>query len=293
MFEYGDPLQRGPQVEGAQVPFSHREIAHVPLRILGPEKMWGGELRVVGPTPEGMEQLLKWAGQKSGGRLPGYIIDEPDGSVSYHVSRLPRRVTIPVPPEEEFLTAVQAAQETIRKQDFVCSLRIEAISDKEEFRVILGLEEGYFESRRKDLLRQIDDFTLASVKEVRDAFLQRLGNPGDWGIDLDSGNSVSALREIIDSVSMSRLHSVKEVLAELSEEFNVTPCTIYSVAPEYTYREPAVRIVAPDTKANLEKLVLLAARFHQARFSFERLHTGEAFNIEILADSDNTAAKFG
>jgi hypothetical protein len=92
---------------------------------------------------------------------------------------------------------------------------------------------------------------------------------------------------------MSKVHTREEVLTELSSEFQVTPCMIYSVAPEYIYKEPAVRIVAADSEVNLEKLVLLAPKFRQARFSLERLHTGEAFNIEILADSDNTAARFG
>lgn len=293
MFQYGNPLQRAAQIEGAKVEVSHREIAHVPLRILGPEKMWGGELRVYGPTVYGMEDLLQKAGAESGHRLPGYIIDEPDGAVSCHVSRLPRRVNLEVPPETEFLKAVQAAQKTIRGYDFNCSLKIESLSEREEFRVILGLEEGYFESRRKDLLKQINDFTLTTVQEVKDMFMQRIGNPADWDIDLDSAKSVSEIRAIIDSVSMSKLHTVDEVLRELSGEFTVTPCQICSVAPEYTYKEPAVRIVVADSEANLEKLVLLATKFRQARFSLERLHTGEAFNIEILAEGDNTAARFG
>jgi hypothetical protein len=293
MFEYGNPLQRAPHVDDAKVEVSHHEVAQVPLRILGPEKMWGGELRVFGPTVFGMEDLLKRAGQESGQRLPGYIIDEPDGSVSCHISRLPRRINLEVPPEKEFVTAVQAAQKSISAMDFNCLLQIEQLSSKEEFRVILGLEEGYFESRRKDILRQIDDFTLTTVHDVKDMFMQRIGTPTDWGIDLDSAKSVTEIRKIIDSVSMSKVHTTEEVLAELSSEFQVTPCMIYSVAPEYIYKEPAVRIVAADSEVNLEKLVLLAAKFRQARFSLERLHTGEAFNIEILADSDNTAARFG
>ena len=54
-----------------------------------------------------------------------------------------------------------------------------------------------------------------------------------------------------------------------------------------------MRIVAADSEANLEQIVLLAAKFRQARFSLERLHHGEAFNIELLAEGDNTAARFG
>jgi hypothetical protein len=180
-----------------------------------------------------------------------------------------------VHPEKEFVTAVQAAQKSISAMDFNCLLRIEQLSSKEEFRVILGLEEGYFESRRKDILRQIDDFTLTSttVHDVQDMFMQRIGTPTDWGIDLDSAKSATEIRKIIDSVSMSKVHTREEVLTELSSEFQVTPCMIYSVAPEYIYKEPAVRIVAADSEVNLEKLVLLAAKFRQARFSLERLHT--------------------
>jgi len=293
MLEYGAPLNNATQIENAKVEVSHREIAHVPLRILGPEKMWGAELRVYGPTALGLEDLLERAGKENNIRLPGYIIDDEVGPATCHISRLPRRVNLEVPPEKDFMDAVQAAQKTIRGYDFNSTLKIEQKSDREEFRVILGLEEGYFESRRKDLVKQIDDFTLTSVEEVKSMFMQRIGDPADWNINLDSAKSVSEIRAIIDSVSMSKLHTVEEVLKELSGEFIVTPCQICSVAPEYTYKEPAVRIVAADSEANLEKLVLLAAKFRQARFSLERLHTGEAYNIEILAEGDNTAAKFG
>jgi hypothetical protein len=293
MINYGNPIEGKNKIDDAKVPYAERMISEISLRILGPEVMWGADIRVPDVTVAGMEKLLQEAGRASGHRLPGYIIKEADGSVSCHISRLPRRISLEVPPTSVFVEAVKAAENTIRKNDFQCSVQIERLSDKEEFRVILGLEEGYFEARRKDILKQIDDGALTTADAVREMFQQRIGSPADWKIDLDAAQSLAEIREIIDSVSMSRLHTVEEVLAGLSEQFEVTPCTICSVAPEYTYKEPAVRIIAADNHSNLEAIVRLANAFHQARFSLERLNTGEAFNIEILADSGNAAARFG
>ncbi len=119
----------------------------MPLRILGPEKLWGAELRVYGPTALSMEDLLARAGKENNVRLPGYIIDDIVDPVTCHISRLPRRVNLEVPPERYFERAVHAAQQTIRRFDFECSLEIEHQSEGEELRVILGLEEAYLAHR--------------------------------------------------------------------------------------------------------------------------------------------------
>jgi hypothetical protein len=293
MISYGTMAAPFVPEADAILPFTCRQIAEVNVRILGPERMWGGELHTSGLTIPELQERLNNTGQRTGLRLAGYIIDEQDGALRYHMARLPRRINLAVPEIEVFQRALSEAETTIKQSGIVCIATEEKPTEGPILRVLLGLEEGYFESRRKDLLRQIDGATFSDVTQIRDTFLHRIGDPSVWGINLENASSITAAREAISSVSMSRRHTVDEVRKNLSAEFTVTPALIHSVAPDYIYIEPAVEITAPQTHRHFEAVTLLAAQFHQARFSLEHLDTMEAFNVEILEDSTNNAARFG
>jgi hypothetical protein len=292
MIEYGREIEPYLPEGDSLVPFVCREIAGVNVRILGPETLWGGEISVVSLDTSELQEILNQTGKRTGLRLAGYISQQ-EGGLNYHMARLPRRVNLEVPPLETFQQAFDAVQHTLSNDGIDYKSREEQAVLEPQLRVLLGLEEGYFESRRKDLVRQIGEMIFSNVDQVREAFELRIGDPLPWKIDFQNWTSIEDAKQNLEAVSMSKLHTFEEIRSMLPSEFEVNQCLIHSVAPDYIYVEPAVEIIAPRTQMNFETLTVLAAQFHQARFSLEHLDTMEAFNVEILEDSASNAARYG
>ena len=72
-----------------------------------------------------------------------------------------------------------------------------------------------------------------------------------------------------------------------------TPAYIYSIdqAKGYCYEEPAVIVEGPNSECFFAAVVNVGHAMHQARFSYEDLNCGAAWNVEILDYCENAAAR--
>jgi len=266
-------------------------VGNIPVQLLGPMRMWGGEIHVDGMSLVDAKALVENTGKQLGCRFPGYFYEGDDGTIIYHISRYPRKAGLEVPPLEEFRRTLKGLFDAFQAKDAKVEMREEQVEAMSTIRVVLGLKEGYFDQRKVDIERKIEDGTFSDMNEIRSAIADRLGDLTEHGIDVDAFDSPQILREALKQISLSVLHNVSEVSVLLGASGRVRPAEIYSVAPDYIYSEEAVLIEVPADRQHFEKLVRIADSMKQARFTTERLDIGSVVNVEIKAFSQGRSAK--
>ena len=279
------------EMEATTPDVSSNFVANTPVQLLGPMRAWGGEILVKDMSLDDAKALVEKTGKTLGCRFPGYFSELDDGTIVYHISRYPRRAGLEVPPLSEFRGTLQSLYDAFTSGTAQVEMREEELRPIPTLRVVLGLREGYFDQRKKDIEAKIVDGTFSDIEEVRMAISNRLGDMTEHGIDVDSFEDPQKLREALQQISLSVLHDVREASEFLGASAKVRPAEIYSVAPDYTYAEEAVLIEVPADRGHFEKLVRLADSMKQARFTTERLDTGSVVNVEIKAFTENRSAK--
>jgi hypothetical protein len=281
------------EVQNVVVRHQDIEIGGVGARLLGPVTMWGMEVTVQGISVSEFQDAILAAARGGDPRLAGYISSQSELSHTFHLSRLPRRVSLEVPAIEKFRAAGIALVSELSARGIAHTWCEEQPTMTDSIRSVIGLEEGYFEARRIDLVKTLRNSAITDLSMAQDIFLQRIGSFHEWGLHESQWNSVEDMCSALEGVSMSRRHSAGEVRELLGESFSVRESLIYSVYNLYEYSEPAVVVTGMHSYENLSQLAMAAAQLGQARVSLESTKSMKAYNLEIVQGSDHVSARFG
>jgi len=241
------------------------------VRELRPEEFWGGSVSVEGLTEEEFSQKLSEAANELNFTYSGYLVKKSEGGFEYHFSRYPRRAFGPVPPIEKHQKALEVLAEKLGVEG-----KEEKLKGEPKFRVLLGLQEGYSEYKKLNILDRINKGQISSLEEAKKAISLEIGDV--LGLDIDSFDSLDELKENLEKINLGKDHNLEEVEKELGKEFDLTQAEIYSVGPWGKYTEPAV--VIEGNKNQLQKVYALAEKFHQSRIAVEDLGVGQSYMVE-------------
>jgi hypothetical protein len=255
-------------------------------------RSWVGSITFESRHEPDVKLLIQKTSRELGLSIPGYFTNNSEGFTTFSTSRYPRRAGDAVPPVANYRRSLDALATAINPLDGLRASCEESLRDIPSLRIVLGLEEGYFEGKKKEVLAQVTNGKVSTKTELEAALTTLLGDYSSLGIDISECPDLTSAVAIVQGSNLGVRHTLAEVKAFLGEMFEVTQAQVFSVRPEYTdpYEEPAAAIEAPATKDNFEKFVLLANAFKQARFSVENLATGAVVNIEIEHFSTKPAA---
>lgn len=276
-----------------EFPVHNLDCGGVTVRQLGPVAAWGGELIVHCGTIEQLKELIKVVSAEMGVKISGFISELDDSGLVFHMSRWPRRVGVPVPPISD---SKQILDRLIANAE---CYSFEAISKEDIWgaphaRALLGLEEGYFDGRRKNIIINWDAAQDKSLERLICTLSTQIGDLQQFGIDIHAFQEASKLIECLRSATFTTRHTVEEVTRAIgSSAATLTPTYIYSIdqAKDYCYEEPAVIVEGPNSECFFAAVVKVGHAMHQARFSYEDLNCGVAWNVEILDYCENAAAR--
>jgi hypothetical protein len=241
------------------------------FRELAPEDFWGGSVSLEGISPEEFAKKIKEAAEENEFTYSGYTSGE-----EYHFSRYPRRAFGPVAPVEKHQEALKTLTEKLGTEG-----KEEVKTEEPKFRVLLGLEEGYSENKKKSIIEKIDKGELANAESAKIEIKKVLGQVVKE-INLEDkinvAGSLEEIKNILSQTNLGKNHTIEEVRSELGEGFDLKNASIYSAGSWGNYQEPAV--VIEGNQANLSKVYALAEKFKQARIAVENLKDGKSHIME-------------
>jgi len=243
------------------------------FRELRPEEFWGGFVSVENLSDEEFAQKIGEAANELGFTYSGYRIPKGEKGFIYHFSRYPRRAFGPVAPIEKHQEALQKLAEKLGVNG-----EEEKRTEQPRFRVLLGLQEGYAEYKKRNIVERIGKAEIVTLADAKRDVKSEIGDLLEFGIDIDKFASLDELKEVLEKANFGKDHTHEEVQKELGDEFDLTQVEIYSVGPWGTYTEPAVLIEGDKTR--LQKVYALAEKFHQARIAVEDLQAGQSYMVE-------------
>ncbi|MFI0434140.1 MAG: hypothetical protein ACH350_00235 [Parachlamydiaceae bacterium] len=269
------------------------DCSGIAVRQLGPVAAWGGKLIVHGGTIELLKNLIKAVSAEMRVKISGFIWELDDGGWVFHMSRWPRRVDVLVPPISESKQILERLVATAERFFF------EAVSKEEAWgaphaRALLGLEEGYFDGRRKNIIIKWDAAQDKSLESLICTLSTEIGDLEQFGIDIHSFQEAGELVECLRNTILTTRHRVEEVIQGIeSSAVTFTPAYIYSIdqPKDCCYEEPAVIVEGPNSECFFADVVKVGHAMHQARFSYEDFSCGAAWNVEILDYCENAAAR--
>lgn len=249
------------------------------VTLLGPVRGWLGEVRTYA-SRELIESAVRQTAEQVQSRVSGYLVSYEDGSTGFQMFRAPRRAGAEVRSIAEYSYTLETIAAHIQSRHF-CTLQINS-HPGEQFRALIGREEGHFDGRRRALLERTDIHT---PEALRAAFVSAVGEPADFGLSEDMFEDLKQARSILQRTHLTKVHTVADIHEQLqSDRITVTPVDIFAVDPVTvsTYQEPAALLIG-DMQSDLPRqLIRLANHFHQARVSllWER-ELSESYAIEI------------
>ena len=250
---------------------------------LKPEKFWGGFVSVKNLTKEEFVQIVTQLAIDLHFTYYGYIIKEEKG-FNYHFGSYPRQILS----TERYKEALKKLEEKLGVEGVV-----EKKSKKPRFRILLGLQEGYAEQEKLNIIRLIDIGEIANLEEAKKIILKKIKNLTDFSISLNDFLDLTDLRNGLEKMNFGKDHSIKEVQNTLGEEFTFSPAEICTIGSEGKYMEPA--IIIEGDKSQVQKIYALAINFHQARITVEDLqyHKSHILETEFCENPDisNTGNK--
>ena len=261
-------------------------IGGIGVRILGPVVAWTGELALRGDPNWAVQDEVVGSATKLNRRISGYLMTEEDGQLRYRISRVPRRATAVVPSIAEYRDTLRTLCAATSTEHRPASVREEEVAQRPLLRAVFGLEEGYLEQRRREVLEVIG-VTIKDLPTARALVLDRMGDLSKYGVDLQRFESVRDLRHYLRRESFRRTHHVSEAEEHFAGKgVKVIPMTILAASPgesgsparEYSESGFVVELSGPSA---LAQLVAWADKTRQARFSLEHLSAGESFTIEL------------
>lgn len=242
-------------------------------RELRPEEFWGGSISVENLSDEEFAQKISEAANELGFTYSGYRISKDEEGFDYHFSRYPRRAFGPVAP-------VARHQEALQK--LAKKLGVEGKEEKKveqpRFRVLLGLQEGYAEYKKRGVVERIGKGEITTLEEAKKAIAPEIGDLSEFGIDVGKFTNLEELKGVLEKANFGKDHTLEEVQKELGDEFDLTQAEIYSAGPWGKYTEPA--IVIEGDKTQVQRVYALAEKFRQARIAVEDLQAGQSHMVE-------------
>lgn len=209
--------------------FHALDCGGITARQLGPIAAWGGELIVRCEKIEQLKEIIKIVSADLGVKISGFISERAVGNFVFHMSRLPRRVGVPVPPISDSKQVLDRLMATTDRYS------IEAVSKEEEWgrphaRALLGLEEGYFDGRRKNIISNWDTAQDKSLDSLTRTLSTEIGDLQQFGIDIHSFQDAGKLIECLRSKNFATLHTIEEVKHWVGNfAAKLQPAYIYSV----------------------------------------------------------------
>jgi len=243
----------------------------VEFRDLKPEEFWGGSVSLEGIPQDKFAQKIREAAEETGFTYSGYISGE-----EYHFSRYPRRAFGPVAPIEKHQEALKALAGKLGVAE-----KEEPKIEEPKFRVLLGLEEGYSEYKKRNIIEKIDKGEILDLETAKSEIEKLIGQAVRENNIMDKINVAGSLekaKDILNQTNLGKNHTLEEVQAELGEGFDLKNANIYSAGPWGSYQEPAV--VIEGNQNNLSKVYALAEKFKQARIAVENLKNGKSHMVE-------------
>ncbi len=257
-FEGGAPQEQMPKTE---------------FRELKPEEFWGGVVSVEGLSEQEFAQKIGEAANELGFTYSGFRIPKGEDSFDYHFTRYPRHAFGPVAPIEKHQEALNKLAEKLGVEG-----KEEKKIEQPKFRVLLGLQEGYSEYKKRGIIEKINKGEISSLEDAKKALESEIGNISEFGIDLNQINDLNELKSNLEKANFGKEHTAEEVKKELGDNFEIAPAEIFSAGPWGNYSEPAV--VIEGNKAQVQKVYALAEKFHQSRIAVEDLQAGLSHMVE-------------
>lgn len=241
------------------------------FRELAPEEFWGGYVSLDGISQNDFSEKIKETAKEIDFTYSGYITEE-----EYYFSRYPRRAFGPVAPVEKYQEALRTLSEKLGSKS-----KEETKSKELKFRVLLGLEEGYLEHKKKQFFEEIEKEEIVELEEIKEKVQKLIGQSTEV-IELrekiKNAESIEDIKDILNSENLSKNHTIEEVKSELGDSFILKEASIYTAGPWGEYKEPAV-VIEGDSK-RIHDVYNLAEKFKQERIAVENLKEGKSYMVE-------------
>lgn len=244
------------------------KIKKVEVRELAPEEFWGGSVPIGELSEEEFAQRIGEVATELSFTYSGYRVSD-----DYHFSRYPRRAFGPVASVGKYQEALQKLADKLGT-----SGNEEGKSDQPKFRVLLGLQEGYAEHKKRGIIERIDKGEITDIEEAKKIIKSEIDNFSETGNDIDTCSSIEELKAVLEKTNLGKDHTPAEVQEALGEGFDLVSAEIYSVGSWGKYTEPA--IIIEGDKSQLQKVFALAEKFRQARIAVEDLQEGQSYMVE-------------
>lgn len=245
------------------------------FRELRPEQFWGANIHIQNLSESDFAGKIGDAAKEANFTYAGYLQTEQSG-FRYHFSRYPRRAFGPVPSIKDHQRALRILAEKLGTN--AAQIQEETLAAEPKFRILLGLQEGYAESRKQSILKEIELGQIVDTKTALQELRNRVGDLDQLGIKTSDTQTLQELTQVLQQKNLSQEHSIAEVHDVLGEDFTIEQAKIFTVGHWGMYQEPAVIINGDTSKA--KQVYDLAAQFHQARIAMEDAHSGQSHMVE-------------
>jgi len=259
------------KIEGGLPP--QEQLQKTEFRELSPEEFWSGVVFVEDLSDEEFEQKIIEVAKELDFTYSGYRIPKDEKDFEYHFSRYPRRAFGPVASIEKHQEALQKLAEKLETHG-----EEEKKTEQPRFRVLLGLQEGYGEYKKRNIVERINKRDITTLEDAKKILESEIGDLSEFGIDINKFSNIEELKSVLEETNFGKDHTLEEVQQELGETFNLTQAEIYSAGSWGKYTEPAVLI--EGDKSQIQKVYALAKKFHQARIAVEDLQAGQSHMVE-------------
>lgn len=252
---------------------AERERGYARVRELKPEEFWGGSVPVQNLTEEEFAQRIGEVANELNFTYSGYRISKGEKESEYHFGRYPRRAFGPVAPIEKYQEALQKLAKKLETAG-----KEERKTEQPRFRVLLGLQEGYAEHKKRSIIERMDKGNIASVEDAKKVIEAEIEDLSEVGIDINKFSSLEELKDALEKTNFGKDHTLGEVQSALGEGFDLVPAEIYSAGSWGKYTEPA--IIIEGDKSQVQKVYALAEKFRQARIAVENLQDWQSHMVE-------------
>ena len=241
------------------------------FRHLDPEVYWAGRVSTSDSaiTPERLKGAIAAVAKEENVTFSGFLSRGPDGELRYEISRYPRRAFGPVPSIERCEENLSALVDGLKRHGITVEASPGERPSSPAFRMVLGLEEGYYEHERRKLCEKLENGTFGyqdMIATIR-LFIQAGSGQSIFPFCLRDGEVSAEFKAALRDTSLAQRHSVEEVMKLTAGAVEIRPAEIVSAGPWGVYQEPAA--VVSGSIDEVQIALHAAAAFHQERVAVE------------------------
>jgi len=198
-----------PKQESGFTPQQEVSKTKTEVRELRPEEFWGGSVSVENLSDKEFAQKIDEAANELGFTYSGYRTKSKKG-FDYHFSRYPRRAFGPVASVEKHQEALQKLAEKLEING-----KEEKRTEQPRFRVLLGLQEGYAEYKKRNIVERINKAEIATLEEAKKAIESEINDLSEFGIDINKVGSLDELKGILEKANFGKDHTLERIAKAL------------------------------------------------------------------------------